>query len=576
MEAGSETSSFIRREAELCKVEECLRDSCLRKEPCIPIESKFHEVLSDNPRFADRNSLLSKLELILPMDSEIFMENFDGHGLDNGPLVPTEDQKSGVREDQDLCPSVLGHLKVPGDYTRTRASTTGGRLVNISDGSPRTRGFSSSRDGDETAEMWKRALRAESVPKSPRHMTSAHLIIPRPSRPEAKVHSQLPRAPCPSEIGAHSGSDSVVHSPTCTELPTPDDEEAFGKSLVRSNNILEQWGRQLENQEQEAKANDQALPSGSRSTYKKSRIPPASWARFPSHNREERNAAAGELDSIKPRDFAVREILAAGRIGWTTDKDEGGAPNHKSIVRTVSDRFTQPFKSRWSKLVPGRAGTQFKDRSIRGARRSSIQASGDLEYPELELLPTTGGYREILALEREINEMKGVIDPKMRSSSEKPLASDNRLNFVKRMTGGLQHDGSSDVEGVKSKDMAGCIEGQKALVRICVPATPATQTGYSNSDWMHARDLTDSSGERYATPLTHFSLSRPPTPQTASHPAVFTPGSAQSTGSVIRHTSLCVPKKALDLGMNVTQPDSSSGPNNNRRRSAPPVSPGFD
>lgn len=575
---SSDSSNKPQPGSRLHVTEDCFRSSHLQKQPSVLIESRFHEILSDIPRLTTRNSLFPSLDLTPPMDSEDFIEKFDGDGSHIDSMEPLAGRKSETQESDSNNSSGLGHLKVPPtEYTRAKFIIKEARSSNASSGSPRTRGFSSSRDGDETAEMWKRALRADSTSKSPRHSMSTQPLVPTPSLSEEKAHIQLPRAPCPSEVEGRSGSESVAHSPTCTNAPTQDDDKAIGQSLVKSNTILEKWGRQLEEQEQEqaAKAKSQFLPCVS-SVYKHSRTPPASWAKFPSYNREERNATAGEHDNVEPRDFAVKEVSSAGGISWTIDKDEGGSPSRRSIVRSVSDKFTQPFKSGWSRIVPGHAGTHYKDRSILGARRSSIRTSGDLEYPELELLPRSGGYRELLALEREITEMKGRVNLKTQSVLDEPGTHDNRHGLVDSMTGEFQHDGSSAVDEPKSKDMASFNRGQANLFRIFLPATPATQT--ERLDRMHEKRLTNSSGERYATPFSHFSLSRPLTPESISRLPLseHTPGSVQSINSVIRHKSFCVPHKAPDSNLNINHFDSTSGQSSIRRRSAPLISPGFD
>lgn len=576
-ETASESSSFCHREAELHAVEKRFLDSHLRKKPCVPTSSKFHEVLRDNPRFATRESLLSKLELNLPVDFDIFVDRLDGNSSALDLLTSASERNAETRESDNLDTLGHEHLDIPSTDCGVKHSSDGTRLPSIKKESVRNRGFSSSRDGDNTAEMWKRAMRAESVSKSPRRSTSAQAVGTQPPQEDASVINRTPRAPCPSEIGRRSGSHSLVHSPTCTELPTQKDEEAFRKSLITSNAILEDWGRQIGEQEREATAKTHGVHSGSR-IYKNSVTPPASWARFPSQTRNERNAAAGELDSVKPRDFAVREVSTLGGIIWTTDKAEDGAPSHRGVVRSVSDKFTQSFKSRWIKFVPKRMASNLKDRSIRGARRSSIQASGDLEYPELELLPTTGGYRDLVALEREIDEMKGSAGPKTQLCSEQSGALENRRSLVDKMTGVSQHDGSADIVGLKLSHMADFVEGQTSSIELRLPKTPATQT--AAPEYLHDKEWTGSSVERYTTPFTHFTDSRPPTPQTKRHipAAPHTTSSTPSASSVIRHTSLCVRKNTpdQDLDLNTIRFDSLSGRSNIRRRSAPTASIEFD
>lgn len=578
LEAGSETSSFFRREAELRAVEERFRDSHLRKkEPLTPVESKFHEILSDNPRFAARHSLLSRLELTLPMEGEILMNSFDGNGPAQDPSIPAG-RRSGTYQSTHLSTDCQGRLKVPSaEYSMNKSRSKRSRFSNHSHGSPRSRGFSSSKDGDETAEMWKRALRAESVSRSPRRSMSSHRVVPQLAPSEIGNDAQVPRAPCPSAMEGRSGLDSHDHSPTCIEPLAQEDEDEFRKSLVKSNMILEEWGRQLGTHEREARTNPLPLSFGLQSTYKVAKTPPASWARFPSYNRQERNGAAGEADSVKSRDFAVKEVSATGGIIWTTNKVDGNGPNHRSIVRSVSDKFTQPFKSRWSKLLPGRAGASIKDSSIRGVGRSSIQDSGDLEYPELELLPTAGGYKELLALEREINDMKGLAGQKKGPPADHSATSDNRTSLVAKMTGVSQTDGSADLALSLSNGSVTCnyTAGQESSVKVRLPATPAIQTKYFSP--IQGKDTTGSSGERYATPRTHFSVSRPLTPQsTCTSHLPLTPSSVQSNASVVRHMSLCVPRKTSDLSIPTTHWDLCNDRNSSRRRSAPPLTPSFD
>lgn len=534
-------------------MEERFRDSHLRKEPLTPVESKFHEVLSDGSYLA---AILPRPELTLLTDQESFTHNFDGKGPDQTFSTTPAVRESGAERSDHRNAHIQGHLQVPStEFNMAKSVGKNSRLSNYSDGSPRSRGCSSSRDGDETAEMWKRALRA-SGSKSPKRSTSSQRVTSQYVGAESKDDENHLRAPCPSKVECRSGSDSLVQSPACIEPPTQEDEEQFRQSLIRSNKVLEDWSQQLKRQEHNAVTNICPLTCGPRPIYTKPKTPPASWARFPSHNREERNAAAGESDNVKPRDFAVKEMSAAGIITWTTDKVVDGGPRQRSIVRSVSDKFTQPFKSRWSKLIPGRAGVQFRNRSMRG----SIQAYGDLEYPELELLPKAGGYKELLALEREINEMKGHVDPKLGADYDQSANSVNKSSLVEKMVDVLQGDGSIDAEIRRPKDVVTSLDTEGSFSQKCLPTTPAAQMKCLHQ--VPGKDETSSSGERYATPLTQFSFSRPPTPQSADllPASAHTPHSIQSDASVIRHKSLCLPKKNLDMS------DRSSG----RRRSAPP------
>jgi hypothetical protein len=267
---------------------------------------------------------------------------------------------------------------------------------------------------------------------------------------------------------------------------------------------LEEWAHQLEAQGREPQQKGEGRASKSCSRYKTTNIPPASWAKFPSYNRNERNAAAGADDKVRSRDFAVKNTSSSGNIAWATDKMGDSPPSHKGIARTFSDKFSQTFKSRLSKLIPGRSRTPSRDRSIRGERRSSIQVAGDLEYPELEILPTAGGYRELRALEAEIHEMKGVMDTKTRSTHEESDASQLKSSLAEHMATAMQqHDGCSDPEPSQVSDTVSFVEEKASLIQLRSPETPALQIRYP--DTTRTKESTGSTVERYATPLSHLS-----------------------------------------------------------------------
>ncbi|KAF2964813.1 hypothetical protein GQX73_g8758 [Xylaria multiplex] len=133
------------------------------------------------------------------------------------------------------------------------------------------------------------------------------------------------------------------------------------------------------------------------------RTPPDSWAKWPSRTREERTAPAGNKDKVKTRDFAV-----------VTNSN----PSETGVSKAL--------KSGWNKMVThtGSLG-RGSDHS-----QSTQKPRGFLEYPELELLPTAEGYREVQALDQQIYNMKrrstsGTRDVRQSSSdgARRPLAS---------------------------------------------------------------------------------------------------------------------------------------------------------
>jgi hypothetical protein len=109
-------------------------------------------------------------------------------------------------------------------------------------------------------------------------------------------------------------------------------------------------------------------------TRKQSRVPPTSpvsiprpegsWAKFPSHLREQRNGPAGFGDKVVARDFAESLITAVPASKPPT-----------TVYKPLS--FKQKFKKDLKDL--------FIDQSY--GHRSSIAEGGEVRFPELEILP---------------------------------------------------------------------------------------------------------------------------------------------------------------------------------------------
>lgn len=562
VDTSSDSSSFRRREVELATVEERFRDSHLRKGPLTPVESKFRELFYDGPDDVDRKSILCGLHLTIPSQSTMAdLSKFDGTGSEQSACLPRSSNRPDSRAKRVSQSSGHLHLKVPyNDCGKAKAKSKSISPKHSQRSGRFTRGFSSSKDGDETAEMWKRALRTKSVAISPRSSTSVQLSDSR----------SIIRRPVDS---------SQDHSPTCSEVPPQDEDTRVWQSLAKSNTVLEEWARQLKDQERRAKANTRALAFTSCDTPKNSSLPPTSWSRFSSHNREERNATAGPDDHVNPKDFAVKGVSVEGEVTWTTDKDDAGLFSRKSMVRSFSDRFTQPLNSRWSKLMRSRSTTPSKDKSMVGKRRSSLQASGDLEYPELELLPTSGGYKELRALEREIDEMKGFVGPDIRVSSD---GEATRPSLTERMGNLAQHDGIFESTSNKNR-----CDGSNPMRRSSPQARRHQGTligGIRAHDTASANNLTHSAGQKCTI---HFSrMTRRPFESSYSSflsngnrqlKIPLSPISSRTSMSTIRRASMAGQRENINLTIPIPRCKSWSGRDSIRRPSAflltTPVSP---
>ena len=110
------------------------------------------------------------------------------------------------------------------------------------------------------------------------------------------------------------------------------------------------------------------------------RIPPASWSRFPSHSRAERSfGPAGKSEHVHSRDFALEMKM--------TDSSQGKIQRDSFLgVKNKSRRMT--FGNNLVATLRRLHGTDL--RVLEKGFRSSISVEGDLEYPELEILPSLG------------------------------------------------------------------------------------------------------------------------------------------------------------------------------------------
>lgn len=134
--------------------------------------------------------------------------------------------------------------------------------------------------------------------------------------------------------------------------------------------------------------------------------PPKAWARWPSHTRAVRNGPAQQHDSIRPKDFAVA-YGSTGETKWPSNKDQWqvASAEPKERSESLSGKVSKAIRKSIARIMPSSDGNIGSNPSLAvDARRR--RADGYLEYPELELLPMAGGYKELEALERQIDHIK--------------------------------------------------------------------------------------------------------------------------------------------------------------------------
>ncbi|RDW60781.1 hypothetical protein BP6252_12164 [Coleophoma cylindrospora] len=203
-----------------------------------------------------------------------------------------------------------------------------------------------------------------------------------------------------------------------------DDKEETQTQTERDARVVDAWEKELLIVEQGAKEKSKDITPRGRKIqrgFSTGRLP-ASWARFPSHTREERTQRAGPHDDVISRDFAVVQGIEDGPVKlipgkryhshfksyfqWPDKKHRratltGAETLPKRLTRRIRDTYYQ-FNAQWSVAEADRME----------GRRGSISMTGDLEYPELEVLPL-GSPREV-SLEREVSEMVRGIERERR------------------------------------------------------------------------------------------------------------------------------------------------------------------
>ncbi|KAK8038753.1 hypothetical protein PG993_007164 [Apiospora rasikravindrae] len=203
--------------------------------------------------------------------------------------------------------------------------------------------------------------------------------------------------------------------------------------------------------------------------------PPKSWARWPSHTRAARNGPAQQHDSIRPKDFAVDRVASTG------PKDRAGS---------LTGKVGKAIRKSIAWIMPGSDGDLGSTPifSADSARRG--RPGGYLEYPELELLPMAGGYKELEALERQINHIK-----RPSENQSTPLPSPNRSPRIP-----LGQRLADEVHRFQHSGRAGTPEANERPMTLPLPKL-TTPTGMHLTTPRIVSEVTT----HYETPKSHLS-----------------------------------------------------------------------
>ncbi|OTB01054.1 hypothetical protein M426DRAFT_14908 [Hypoxylon sp. CI-4A] len=270
-----------------------------------------------------------------------------------------------------------------------------------------------------------------------------------------------------------------------TLQPPPRVEDSSSQQSNISNNVLREWVN-LMNDQDSLPQPESKMESQSRAA-RRFRTPPASWAKWPSHTRSERTGPAGKDDDVIPRDFAVRIASQGSGTTWSTDKPGDSPKRYISTgTRSLSAQWGRAVKEGLNKMVQSTL-----NRSPSETRRNRQRRDGDLEYPELEILPMHGSYKELQALEQQIDTMKRGSVPaesqmaRLEAGSARPPLSARLAEEVHKIQHKLSKGScQGDEETVLASTAGGPMTPKPALLSLQgssgVSRTPKSQISYED------------------------------------------------------------------------------------------------
>ncbi|KAK5660645.1 hypothetical protein OQA88_12008 [Cercophora sp. LCS_1] len=405
--------------------------------------ARFHK-RSDHPPASTENnkpSLLARLHLTFPRRAKLSPRSFDG-SLDEPERLPPINNFFGAATSR------------PSSRTSDKKdlSPLSSSLLGLSDCQ------------DSTAKLWGRAIREEARLRNARYRGHGR----RSSLPEEDLYKKSHDAVY--TLKHHSSFlaeykfapyEATDRSPMLAPTPSP-----LSGSLRTAHD-----SPPLCELKQVASLEPNASLASNKSHARQFSGIPDSWARFPSHNRTERNNATSD------KYHAVSTEIAT-RIGSESDDpersiDQASVRTPGSGRQTLPGKLGKVFKSGFGKLLSSKASsTAGSPKSSKSVGNISDRYKRGLEYPELEILPDEAGYRELSALGHEIEHMKGL----PRALSPVTLQDDQSIALSPKMASLLHIDGTAD---------------------LMSPVTPAPS---------HARDSTTISTDRFVTPLSSMSL----------------------------------------------------------------------
>ncbi len=383
----SEPASFKQREDELRSIEQRFGQNYHRRDSTLPAKSRFREEFDDLRAPAGaRLSLFLKLRLP-QMRREKNMVGFPRKAKSDGEII----KGSLIGEPEELV------------YEKCVAAEQSP--------SPFNEGWKPHLEESATG-LWQRAIRTEAENRRlPQHEALSsrkhtHLHNSKTDRDATGLSKQtvannIRENHVAEKVDEYDGQShpnprEIISHPNL-EPPVDAQRERTSASDI-SSRLLRTWSRQLSTPSQQFQPTP-SIDLGHCGPHRPP-TPPESWAKWPSHTRDARSGPAGEPDCVVPRDFATKNTSKTNEKVASMERAKTRSKGSlKSGSRTFSSSLGRAMKQSLAKMIPTKEGPPMLE-------DSRAKHKGFLEYPELELLPMQGGYKDLQALEGQINTMK--------------------------------------------------------------------------------------------------------------------------------------------------------------------------
>ncbi|TLD25253.1 hypothetical protein PspLS_05980 [Pyricularia sp. CBS 133598] len=493
--AVSEASSYHRREAELLSIPKRFTPGRVVN---FQSSSRFREEFDErhDNQVAEKPSLLTRLHLTMPKRAKL------------ASRVPANDD--GV------------------DLIETQLSASGRALVNskhfpIPGGAigmsslHKASSFHSSHRPESTEDAWRRAIRAEADERRSLVCGGSKRSSLRTPSPcalrtgDGTRSSTLPITESSMHRTSHSGLSERIESVSQQQY----EYEGFLKSYKRSDQALEDCAHQKREEAANTNSTGDKIPK--------------SWARFPSHSRQQRNGPASSESHVLAKDFAVKSESVDGMTTWLTDQDS---------TKTAATATSAKKAVRGSRVLPGKLNKLMKisldelvpSRDARGDSAGEVSNSGhlgldnsqvlsNLEYPELQLQPSPGAFRELQALEHEIESLKGTMAQHGRQQSTEARQINEEFSGINSNFVSMIHDVSYLVDGMGEQSIITTTEvslpvkqSPKPSISAIAPTTPSNNRVLLDQEvLLMSKGSSAGESEVFVTPTSQISISESPT-----------------------------------------------------------------